>query len=71
MINKDMTFGEGVFAGIAIASVIWTIITLAILLSNSKFCPECGRRYITDVSYCKYDGTELKTLFADMRGKTE
>lgn len=26
----------------------------------TKFCPECGRDYGSDVQYCTYDGTELQ-----------
>ena len=25
----------------------------------TKFCPECGRDFASDVQYCPYDGTEL------------
>lgn len=26
---------------------------------GTKFCPKCGARYTSYVTYCKYDGTEL------------
>ena len=57
---NDLTVRDGVLIGVAIASVIWCIILLAVILGGTKYCPECGRKYINDVSYCKYDGTELK-----------
>jgi uncharacterized protein YcfJ len=28
----------------------------------TKFCPECGRSFSSDVQYCPYDGTELKVI---------
>ena len=28
--------------------------------SMTKYCPECGRDFGSDVLYCTYDGTELK-----------
>lgn len=27
---------------------------------ETKYCPECGRDFTSDVQYCTYDGTELK-----------
>ena len=27
---------------------------------ETKFCPQCGRDFGSDVQYCPFDGTELK-----------
>lgn len=46
----------------AIIAVILLGFGLGLLIGFSygpKFCPECGVRYTSDVTYCKYDGTEL------------
>ena len=39
-----LAFGLGLFVG---------------LRYGTKFCPECGARYTSYVTYCHYDGTEL------------
>lgn len=30
--------------------------------NQDKFCPDCGRRYFSEVVYCSYCGTELKEI---------
>lgn len=30
--------------------------------NQAKFCPDCGRRYYSGVTYCSYCGTELKEI---------
>ena len=47
--------------GLTIGLIVIGTITCIELKKNMKFCPDCGHRYFqTNVSYCKYDGTELK-----------
>ena len=29
---------------------------------TGKFCPECGNRFESSVSYCDIDGTELREI---------
>lgn len=29
---------------------------------ETKFCPQCGRRFIFSVEYCPYDGAELQSI---------
>lgn len=41
--------------------LIGAILTAEFLDSRSKFCPECGRHYMT-VQYCAYDGMELREI---------
>ena len=57
-----MTKRDYVMVAIAVVYLVTMLLFLAIYLSKTKFCPECGRRYITDEFYCKYDGAELKDI---------
>ncbi|MDD5618047.1 MAG: glycine zipper domain-containing protein [Candidatus Omnitrophica bacterium] len=31
-------------------------------MGEKKFCPTCGKQFGSDVTYCPYDGTELKPI---------
>ncbi len=48
---------EGVLAGAAVGAAGGALVGDA---SQTKFCPECGRQYGSDLRYCPHDGTELK-----------
>lgn len=48
---------EGALIGGAIGAAGGALVGDAM---DTKFCPECGRDYRSDVQYCTYDGTELQ-----------
>jgi hypothetical protein len=42
--------------------LVVAVFILGLFIGNvygPKFCPVCGEEYGKEVSYCKYDGTEL------------
>jgi len=50
---------EGAGIGAAVGAVAGSVIAEKM---ETKFCPKCGRRFTSDVEYCPYDGTKLKTI---------
>jgi uncharacterized protein YcfJ len=50
---------EGAGIGAATGAVAGAIIGEQM---ETKFCPQCGRRFTSSVKYCPYDGTELKPI---------
>jgi len=50
---------EGAAIGSAIGAVSGAIISEQM---ETKFCPKCGRRFTSDVTYCPYDGTKLEMI---------
>ena len=48
-------------AGAAIGGVVGTVGGMVVgEKMDKKFCPVCGARYTSGVTYCPKDGTELK-----------
>ncbi len=47
--------------GFVIGLVIGIVMFGLALNKYDKFCPECGRQYMTN-EYCSYDGSELKEI---------
>ena len=50
--------GEGAGIGAAVGAVGGALVGKG-MDSDSHFCPECGRKFSSSVTYCPYDGTAL------------
>jgi len=48
---------EGALIGGAVGAAGGALVGDAMM---TKFCPQCGAEFGSDVQYCPYDGTELK-----------
>ncbi len=56
--------GEGALIGAGAGALAGALIGDAMEQNKSvvKFCPKCGRRFKdTNMTYCPYDGTELRS----------
>lgn len=57
-----MKFTDGLLIGMGVMGLIVLILVSFAYKKEKKFCPECGHKYEEQISYCQYDGTELKDV---------
>ncbi len=50
---------EGALIGAAAGAVGGAVVGEKV---DTKFCPQCGRRFSSSVEYCPYDGAELSLI---------
>jgi len=50
---------EGAAIGVGAGAVAGALIGEQL---DTKFCPQCGRRFTSSVEYCPYDGGELQPI---------
>jgi len=57
--HQSGSTGEGAGIGAAAGAIGGAIIAEQM---ETKFCPECGRRFTSSIEYCPYDGGEVEPI---------